>query len=259
MEKRIIQGPPKRPDEAEEEYAERSSLISATILGWLINNGCDTSEKTLSILPKLRAGNPDWHSDLDKDADERYPAIRGGRITQEKDPSSLLAVPISQIIPLAQENTTRSYEELTDHKPFDGLVRQHPNRAVAALTLAARRGKYPLESWISVLQEWPDDARHRLNWLFGARLARLPSEYVVELRHLVLRWLGQQFPKLALQDQTRALSIFDALLAKLFEGGEEATESRISDVRVAGDDQGWSRRTMDYALKMPSVWLHSYS
>ena len=58
LEKRIIQGPPKRPDEAEEEYAERSSLISATILGWLINNGCDTSEKTLSILPKLRAGNP---------------------------------------------------------------------------------------------------------------------------------------------------------------------------------------------------------
>ena len=99
LEKRIIQGPPKRPDEAEEEYAERSSLISATILGWLINNGCDTSEKTLSILPKLRAGNPDWHSDLDKDADERYRAIRGGRITQEKDPSSLLAVPISQNYP----------------------------------------------------------------------------------------------------------------------------------------------------------------
>ena len=91
------------------------------------------------------------------------------------------------------QHTGRVFPEPYDHRPFDGLVEQRPARAVAALTHAARRGDYPAEFWRSTLWEWPDGARHRLSWLFGARLARLPSETVVELRDDVFGWLLEAF------------------------------------------------------------------
>ena len=248
MEKRIIQGPPKWSNEPEEEYKKRSSLASAIFLGWLIAQSCDLSQDTLSILPELRATNPLWQPDLDQKADEPSGAAEGGWINPDEDPSSLINAPVSKIISLARANTNRSFEDLTDYLPFDGLVKQRPIRAVSALTYVSRRGEYPLDFWRTALQKWPDEASPRLIRLFGARLARLPSEIVFKLRFELFRWLQEHLLKFAIKDQARALNILDVLLDKFFESGEYGTESGIGDVRVAGDNQGWSRRTMFHAI-----------
>ena len=44
-----------------------------------------------------------------------------------------------------------------------------------------------------------------LSWLFSARLARLPSEIVVELGYDVFCWLRKHLPKLARTGSTLAL------------------------------------------------------
>ena len=105
-----------------------------------------------------------------------------------------------------------------------------------------------MDFWRTALQEWPDEAPLRLVWLFGARLARLPSAHVFNLRFELFRWLQEHLSKLAMGQRARALSILDVLLDKLFESGEHATESGIGDVSVAGDSLGWSRRTMVHAI-----------
>lgn len=166
----------------------------------------------------------------------------------DENSSSLINAPISKIIALARANTKSSFEDLTDYLPFDGLVKERPIRAVSALTYVSRRGEYPLDFWRTSLHKWPDEAPTRLICLFGARLARLPSEIVFNLRIELFQWIHGHFLKFAMKDQARALSIFDELLDKLFESGKYGTESGIGDVRIAGDNQGWSRRTMIHAM-----------
>ena len=210
------------------------SLVSATILGWLVDQGCDLSDDTLSALPKLRAANPHWHPELDKKADVTIGEVTGGFVEPATDPSVLLGVPLSQVIHLAEINSTYSQDLLTEFRPFDGLVQQYPGRAVAALTLVAKRGEYPGKFWKSLLREWPDTTSPRLTCLLSARLARLPARIVMLLRHDVFSWLVQNSPKLAAMGQENSLSVLDALLDKLFTGGTDITNSVILNERVGG-------------------------
>ena len=247
LEDRIIGGRKKYEGESDENYNRWSPIQSARILGWLTIQGCDLSDDTKVALPSLRSAHPDWRPECDEDADDDGEG-GGGSVTIDSDASVLLNAPLSQVISLARDNTKTSYEDLTDYQPFDGLVRQRPSKAVAALTLAARQGEYPQEFWRSLLANWPETANHPLIDLVGERLMELPSEVIEKFRIHVFPWLKKNLPELAKHDQTRAFRIFDALLDKLFDGGEDATRSGIGDVRVAGDSQGWSRRTMVHAL-----------
>lgn len=248
LEHRLAQGPAKWQDETDEEHVRRCSLVAATIFGWLIDQGCNLSEDILSVLPKLREANPYWQTDLDKNADQPYGVAEDGWPTIERDPSALLDVPVSEVIFLAQENTTSAHEDLTDYRPFDGLVKENLDRAVATLKAAEMQGEYPQELWHSLLENWPDTANHRLIGLVGETLTDLPSDVIENYRYHIFPWLKKNLPKLAAKDQTRTFRIFDVLIDRLFDGGANATRSGIGEVRVAGDSQGWSRKTMNHAF-----------
>ncbi len=250
VERRLVNGPASYDGELEEDYKRHSSITSAMILGWLIKQDCELSEETRSVLPDLRSADPRWNPEWDESADDSLD-FRGGEVKIDSDPSPIIDAPLGQIIPLARKHTQSPIGELTEYKLFDGLVKQRTSRAVAALTHAARRGEYPAKFWRSAMVVWPDEARHRLIWLFGARLARLPSETVVELRGDVFRWLSDHFPKLAARDQPRALSILDALLDKLSKGEAEATESGSGDTYINGERQDRSRKTLNHATNAP--------
>ena len=250
LEQRLVTGPAKYEGEPEEDYKRYRSITSAVILGWLIRQGCELGKDTLDILPDLRNADPSWNPEWDESADESH-GIRGESFKTDSDPSLIIDAPLDQIIPLASEHTGRAFHEFIVYRPFEGLFKQRPVRAIAALTHAARRGDYPVEFWRSAMETWPQEVRHRVTWLFGARLARLPSKIVVELRYNVFKWLSDHFLKLAAQDQPRALSILDALLDKLFKGGAEATKSGIGDTYIAGERQNRSRRTSGHALNTP--------
>ena len=244
VERRLVNGRARYDGESEEDFEQRRSIESAIVLGWLINQGCELGGETLDTLPDLRSADPSWCPERDKAAAE---SRKGGLIPKsletDSNPSSIIDAPLGQIIPLARQHTGHTLSEPFYHSPFDGLVEQRPARAVAALTHAARRGDYPAKFWFSAMVIWPDGARHRLSWLFGERLARLPSRIVVELRDGVFEWLREHLPKLAAQDQPRALCIFDALFEKLFTGETEVEQGR--------DHQDWSGKTLDYARNAP--------
>ena len=211
LERRFAGGPPKYASESEEAYERRRSIHAATNLGWLKTNGCQFSNTTLNALRHLRRVNPDWRAEWDEAADESYDAI-GGIVLTESDPAPIIAAPLDKVAPLAVQHTGHSLSELKEHRPFDGLVKQRPRKAVAALTHEARKGNYPTPFWDATLQEWPEDTPLRLVWVFCERLARLPSNIVAEIQSTLFRWLERHFPKLAGQDRNRSLRILDTLL-----------------------------------------------
>lgn len=221
------------------------------MLGWLEKSDCQLGKTTLGTLRRLRRADPRWRPEWDEGADRSWNGGGGGTVRTNSDPAPIVNAPLHKIIPLAKRHTLHPLSELTNYKPFDGLVKQWPRRAVAALTYEARQGNYPIGFWYSTLQEWPEETKDRLVWLFCERLTRLPSNSVAALKGVLFRWLGSRFPKLAGQDRTRALRIFDTLLDKLFENYPAATKSQIREIDIVGQRQHRSRPMLDDAISGP--------
>ena len=239
-------------NELKDQHNKRSSLASAMILGWLIDQGCELSEETLSALPSLQAANPRWQPSLDKVADKEFGEVTGGIVEIEMDPTPLLNVPLSKVLEFAESHPDYSPDFSTEYKPFDGLAKHHPNIAVDVLTLAATEGEYPVKYWRILLREWPDAAPPRLTCLLSEWIKHLPDYVVTALRYDVFSWMAQNAPKLKSTDKQNSLDVLDTLLDKLFAGDTNATNSPILSERVAGDDQGWSRKTMFHAINGPA-------
>ena len=244
LQDRLIKGRNKRDGESNEDYLRDRSVESATRLGWLMLQGCGLDDDTQDALHDLRAADPHWRQEWDADAAKSHD-MKVFSVKSVDDPSAIMNAPLGQIVPLATELTRDSHHEHITYWPFDGLVRQNPRKAVAALTNAARRNNYPSQLWSAALHSWPDGQRIRLIWLFGLRLARLPSTQVFDLRRDVFRWLERHMPALTKSYQSRALEMFDALIDRLFEADPDSTTNdlMISDQR--------SRTTVNHAINAP--------
>ena len=223
---------------------------AASMLGWLQHNGCTLSDNTTRRLADIRAIDPSWDERWKSNADQSLDA-RVGYVSVKTDPSKILDLPIPQIIEAADQHSVRPFMEFAEYRPFSGLVKQRPQRALAALAYQARRGNFPLSFWQTALADWPDDLPERIQWLFAARLAQLPRDTISGLPHYAPRWLKSNLPKLALGNSARALAIWDKIFDALISIGGKAVESGMGDVFIGGKAQNYSRRTYQHAINGP--------
>jgi hypothetical protein len=246
----IIAGPAPWKAEEEKDYKQRKSITAATILGSLQRHGCELSANTLAQLPKIRSADSRWSPSWDENADRSYDG-RGGWVSTEPDPVKILDAPVSQLVKLAEDHTTRPPGEFKEYLPFQGLVEQRPFKAVAALSYEGRQGSFPTEFWQTALSHWPKESSERLDWLFACRISQLPPEVIMELRHYVPDWLRDNLPALSRFSLADLVKVWDLVLAKLFQGGAAATQSSLGETFVGGAPLNLSRRTFDHAISSP--------
>lgn len=237
-------------EEDDQEYARRRAMASATVLGWLQANNCELSSETQIQLAELRKADARWRPEWDSSADESHEG-RAGWVGVNTDASQVIDVPLAQIIPLAEEHTRQPVLEFTEYRPFAGLVKERPFRALSALSLEARNGRYPARFWQSALTEWPDETSERLRCLFANRLARLPDEIVFELRDYLPQWFRTHFPRLAKDRYGEYLPLWDLVIDHFFALGPEATISGIGEISVGGKPINRSRRTCEHSINGP--------
>jgi hypothetical protein len=251
IEARILRGPGQWDEEEPAEYARRKASAAATIFGWLaLNNNCVFSEDVQGELPRLREANPNWRPSWDASADHDWEA-RGGSVRVDTDASKIIDAPLAQIASLAEENTTHPFGEFTEYRPFDGLVKERPLRALSVLSIEARSGRYPTRLWRSALSDWPNDASGRLRCLFATRLVRLPSHAVFDLRYYIPQWFRSNLPKLMKAGYQQYLPLWDALVNHFFALGPEGNESSRGDPSIGGKPLNRSRRTRENSITAP--------
>lgn len=250
IESRIIAGRAARPNEDSRDAEKRGASTAASVLGWLIRNGCTLSQNTIRRLPRLRAKDQSWRDEWELSADRSLDG-RTGWVAVKDDPKKLEDLPICQIIEAAEQSSTRPFMEFTEYRPFSGLVKEHPFRALSALAFQARQAKFPEPYWEYALADWPSGLPCRLQWLFAERLARLPAATIAKLAHYVARWLRGALPQLAQMNPDRALRIWDAVFVGLTTSGPELLQSGLGDTFVRGKPQGYSRRTYTHAINGP--------
>lgn len=250
IENRIISGPIRVKGEEDSEYIKYRSIVSAVILGWLEQNDCSLSKKSLATLSRLRKSNPKWNRSWDQSAADSHDS-RSGWVATISDPSKIIEAPLAEILQLAERNTVRSSIDFENHLPFQGVVEQKPFKAVAALSYAARNNSFPVDAWRTAISHWPAETPDRLRWLFAHRLARLPSKTTIELRHEIPSWLRTHLPALAQLSLQDALNIWDKTLDQFAEADAEWAQSAIGNTIVAGKVENLSRRTHSHALNSP--------
>ena len=248
--RRILDGPPGPHDEEEAEHAVRSAMTAAERFGWLVKAGCTLSASLHAKWTALKSGLPEWQ-DSWVDGAVATNEARAGWVGINEDASVLDGLPIGRIVQVAQERSGRSGDPFVENRPFTGLVKNSPQRAIAALGAAARRGEFPNVLWRSVIRDWPDHAPRRATRLLHGRLSRLPCTTIDALRAAVGDWLRDGFPNAAGDDKALAYDVFDHLVGCLLAGGSAATESAIGEQTIGGEPIQGSRQTRMRAINGP--------
>ena len=247
---RILAGPDRLPHRSDEKYPQIRDELASQYARYLELHGCklppDQSRKLAGMTQTISGWNDGWATSV---------VVRHGMhsswVRTDEAPDAVQNLPVNEVVEKAKEELKRDFASFTENRPFTGLVKAKPRKALAALTAAARSGDYPAEFWRALIDNFPSDVSPRLRRVFLLRLTRLPYAVVAELRHTLGRWLEQKLGEILEFDEDLGWTVFDHVVAGILNGGPEASESGLGDVLQAGEVVERSRRTYGHAFNGP--------
>lgn len=247
---RILGGPDQLPHWSDEEYPEIRDEFAARYGRYLELQGCVLSADHMARLADIMERIPQWNDGwATSTVTERGSHV--GWVGTDEAPDAILDIPVNEIVPRAQNDLKRDFGSFTEKRPFTGLVKAKPRKALSALTVARKAGEYPQAFWSSMINDLPEDISPRLRRVFLHRLAGLPQSVIVKLRHTLARWLEQKLVSVLEFDDGLGWSVYDHVVDGIFSGGAEATESGLGQVRQGSEIVERSRRTLGHAINGP--------
>ena len=250
IERRIAKGPARWEEEKASDFRRRRAVYSAERLGWLELNGCRLTPATVKKLETLKGADPKWSDDWAGNADRSLDS-RGGFVERVTDTRGIESAPIGKLLDEARKKTESRHGELRDFRPFEGLVVAQPFRALSALRFSLRNDEVPTSFWEALLSDWPDQTSLRLRWLVAHTVSNLPPDALEALRHYVPRWFEKHLEALAEADRSRALTVFDRVIAVYVAAAAEVTKSGIGHTTVGGVVQDRSEVSVSKAINSP--------
>lgn len=247
---RILSGPDQRPHWSDEKYPEIRDEFASRYARFLELQGCTLSLDNGRKLAEMTEAIPGWSDGWATSVVVRH-GMRSGWVGTDEAPDAVQNLPVNEVVEKAKEDLTRDFASFTERRPFTGLVKANPRKALAALTAAARSGDYPAEFWRALVENFPSDVVPRLRRIFLLRLTRLPYSVVAELDHTLGRWLEQKLDEILEFDEDIGWGVFDHMVAGIISGGPDASESGLGEVHQAGEVVERSRRTYDHAINGP--------
>lgn len=247
---RILVGPDQPPTWSDEEYQNMRDSFSARYGRYLELQGCVLSKEHSDRLTAIIEKIPYWK-------DERATSTviaqgsYSGFVGTDDSPGTVLNLPVNEVVAKAKNALKRDFGSLTDRRPFTGLVKVNPRKALAALTLAGKSGEYPQELWSSMINDLPEDIPSRLKRVVLCRLMQLPLDIIAALGHTLGRWLKQNFVAILEFDEELGWRLFDNTVDGILSGGANATRSGIGNVLQRGKVTAQSRRTYGHAINGP--------
>jgi hypothetical protein len=195
------------------EHKIRSAHKRLNWLHWLQNEGCELSFDLDKLTKKLRKEAPDWKPEYAEKASESHDP-RAGWVRTDTDWSNLNNVPLAKIIENAQKKKGRSYREFTEYDPFAGLCDDRPLRAISALSLELKNGKFHSDLWETYLsRETRKKDRYRLKLLAAGRITQIPNKNFKDILLTASRWFEDHGPEL----REKNLRIFEAVWDKFIQ------------------------------------------
>lgn len=247
---RLMAGPDKRPHWSDDDYNAYRDGYVARYARYLELQGCELPQPHAQRLSRIIDGIPQWSDGWASSIVTEREAIVGW-VGVDETPDTILDLPVHEVVKRAKEDLVRDFGSFTERRPFTGLVKENPRKALSSLTVAAKNGDYPEAFWSALINEWPEDVPCRLSRVLLCRILRLPDRVVVELRHTLGRWLEEKLPVILMADRDLGWSVYDHVVSGFLGGAEAAAESGMGEIRRGGEIVKQSRRTLDHAINGP--------
>lgn len=247
---RLFNGPDKTDRWSDKEYPKIRDEMACRYIRWLTLQGKELPEQRAAQLDAMLSALPEWKEEWASSlAQDTFGFIES--FGTDETPDRIIDLPVCDVIEHAQAEHCRDFDRFTERRPFTGLVKVNPRKALASLSHKARGGEFPKVFWSTLINDWPDETSPRLFRVFLHRLGRLTHEAIRELRDPVGRWLQEKLLSAYTFDKALAWNTFDHLLSGLISDEGAATGSGILERRIGGEIVERSRRTIDHAINGP--------
>lgn len=247
---RILIGPDQPPHLSDEEFPELRDRIAAKYARYLELQGCelsvDHSEKLAGMIRDTAGWSDGWASSTVVEW-----GSHSGWVGTDEKPDALIDLPVNEVVSKAQDELTRDLSSFTEKRPFTGLVKANPRKALSALTIAGKAGDYPAGFWSPMISELPVDIAPRLRRVFLCRVARLPHSVIAQLSHTLSRWLEKNLVAVLEFDEPLGWVVYDHIVDGIVNSGADVTKSGLGEVRQGGNVVQQSRRTYSHAINGP--------
>ncbi|TDV97190.1 SIR2-like protein [Halomonas alkaliantarctica] len=247
---RILTGPDQRSHWVDKELLGLRDEFAARYARYLELQGCeltvDGSERLAEKIRRIPGWSDGWATSMVVE--------RGSHtdwISTDEKPDIILDIPVNEVISKAKENLSRDFDSVTEKRPFTGLVKTNPRKALSALVIAGKDNDYPEAFWSAMINELPADVSPRLRMVFLNRVARLPIAVIVKLRHPLGRWLKENLVAVLEFDYDLGWAVYDHIVDGILKGGADATKSGLGEVHQGGKVIHLSRRTISHAINGP--------
>ncbi|MFS8149735.1 SIR2 family protein [Vreelandella titanicae] len=247
---RMLEGPEQLSHWSDEQFPELRDEVAALYARYLQLEGCALTADRSERLDAMIRGVPEW-SDSWVTSTVTKRGSYAGFVGTDENPEALLDLPVNKIVARAKDELKRDFGSFTEKRPFTGLVKSNPRKALSALTVAGRNGDYPQAFWSPMINELPEDISPRLRRVFLHKLTRLPSAVIAQLGHTLGRWLETNLVATLEFDNKLGWAVFDHVVESILSGGAVAAESALGETRVRGELVERSRRTYGHAINGP--------
>ena len=235
IERRILEGPSRRKNEAKHTFVMRNASEIADRLHWLYSKGCALDIDYDSEINRLRSAAPEWKREYAESAD-RSLETRVRTVHQNTDYSSLLDEPLSNVLIKARELSEHSDDFSIEHDPFSGLCEKHPDIIVAALELEAKRGQFPQWAWRQFLNSGKrKDDNRRLKRFIAELLISACDGALKEIVYPAAEWLLNASENLTVE----CVPTFERLVERMLKLLRANPEVDGSNILIEGGDLDW--------------------
>lgn len=247
---RILIGPNQLSYWSDEEFPGWRDKYAARYARYIELQGCELTADRSERLAEMIRGILGWSDDWATSTVIEWGSYGGWVVTDEK-PDAVLELPVNEVVAKAKEKLKRDFRSLTDRRPFTGLVKANPRKALSALTIAGKAGDYPELLWSSIINDLPGNITPRLRRIFLNRIARLPHAVIIELRYTLGPWLENKLVEVLEFDDDLGWTVYDHIVDGILRGGAEAVKSGLGEVYQGGKVIKLSRRTFGHAISSP--------
>jgi len=244
---RILTGPDRRSHWSDEEFPRLCDELAARYARYLELNGCeltvDRSERLAETIRSIPGWSDGWATSTVIEHGSHV-----GWVSTDDNPDAVLDLPVTEVVARAKQDLKREWGSFIEKRPFAGLVKANPRKALSALTIASKAGDYPEEFWSSIINDLPANITPRLKRVFLNRVARLPHVVLAKLGHTLGRWLEQNLATVLEFDEDLGWAVYDHVVDGILSEGADATKSGLGEVRQGEKVVQRSRRTFGHAI-----------
>lgn len=247
---RILRGPDQRSHWSDEDFPNLRDTFAARYGRYLELQGCKFTSARSKRLAKMIGGVRDWNDGWATSTVIEH-GSRAGWIATDEKPDTVLNLPVNKVVSKAIEDLKHDFGSFTEKRPFTGLVKVKPRRALSALTIAGKDDQYPEELWTSMINDLPAGIAPRLRRVFLNRIARLPHAVIFRLSHTLSGWLQSNLAAVLKFDHDLGCAVYDHIVEGILSGGAGAAMSGQDEADQGGHVIEQSLRTYGDAINSP--------